>query len=77
MRVIELFKELKAENIVEELIKDPDFFDIININNTIDDNEKNRRKEIIKSKYINEIKKIQNKNIQSNSSDFLLIFFIM
>lgn len=73
MRAIELFKELKAENIVEELIKDPDFFDIINIDNTIDNNEKNRRKEIIKSKYINEIKKIQNKNIQSNSSDFLLV----
>ena len=45
MYALELFKELEPKEIVGELIKQPNFFELIDWNNTIDEVEKNRLKE--------------------------------
>lgn len=73
MYAIELFKELNSLDIVNELTKDPSFFELIDWDNTIDDIEKTRRKNKIKEAYIKEIDKIKEKIVFFDSSKILIV----
>lgn len=74
MYVIDLLKNLDANEIIEELVKIPYFFDDIDIDNRIDEKNKEKLKKEIKQKYLNELKKITSKsNIEYNDNEILII----
>jgi hypothetical protein len=73
MYVIDLFKEVEAFDVVNEMIKVPYFFDYIDYDNTITDNEKNKRKYQIKLAYIDEFNSIKRKKINDFSNDVIFI----
>lgn len=74
MYVIDLLKKINPVNVVEILTSFPDFFDMIDWNNTISDEEKEKIKQTIKQKYINEINRIKNlKNIRTDDTKVVFV----
>lgn len=73
MFVLELFKELNSKDIVNELARQPNFFELIDWNNTIDEAEKNRLKEKVKDSYLKEVEKIKEKNLTFNKDKILIV----
>ena len=58
MHVIDLFKELNANDIVNTMVSFPGFFELIDWNNKISASEKQLQKERIKAEYLEEVKNI-------------------
>lgn len=73
MYALELFKNCDSKSIVESLTSVPNFFELIDWNNTIDENEKNRLKAKIKTRYIEEVEKIKEKSVNFNSKKILMV----
>lgn len=73
MYVIDLFKELNANDIVNTMVSFPGFFELIDWNNKISEPEKQLQKEKIKEKYLEEVKNIQKKTNIVYSNNVIII----
>lgn len=73
MFVYELFKKLNAEDIVNEMIKDPEFFWEIDIDRTTSKLEKEETKKIIISKYVNAVKEMQQKSYTGSVDEIMIL----
>ena len=73
MKAFEVLKEIDSCKIVEKMTSFPNYFEMIDLDNTINLEEKNRRKEIIKQRLIKELDKIKSKDIKNASPNEILI----
>lgn len=72
MLVIDFLRKFNSNKIVECLISTPNYFEMIDWDNTISEEIKIQRKKIIKDKIVEEFDKIKEKNI-SKSNDGILV----
>lgn len=75
MYLYEMLNEFTDVEITNEICKLPYFFDMIDLDNTIDEIEKNRRKDVLVSKYqkaVSEIKDFKESEIEVNDGKLLL-----
>lgn len=73
MFVYEFFKTLNYEKIIETMCSFPGFFEMIDWDNTIDENEKNKRKNIIKAKYLKALKDMEDIDYKKNEKEVIIV----